>query len=142
MSDRSNNVLSMGENWGDAREQRLGVIWFLGAGFAAILLALFLFNADRYLEKHDRRVPIGNLLETLRGAQTSIAQAPIDVRTGMLPPAAWYESASKASSHHNAAPAHEDEHHQEEHHAVAQEGSATGEGATSGETVEQQHAAH
>lgn len=64
----------------DSTVQRAGGVWLVGAGAAAVLLALFLYCADFKLTNSDREIVLEKTLRELRGAQTSLTSGAIDPR--------------------------------------------------------------
>jgi len=61
-------------------EQRGGKIWFFGAGFFAICLSLFLWQADEYLTHSDGEQIRHDILLELRSAQSSLGSGASDYR--------------------------------------------------------------
>lgn len=64
----------------DPNEQRLGYIWFAGAGTFAIILSLFLYCTNVRLHASTGEQVKGATLNELRVAQTSLASHVSDPR--------------------------------------------------------------
>lgn len=64
----------------DPQEQRLGYIWFMGAGTFAVLLSLFLYCTNVRLHASQAEKEKGEMLHELRSAQTSLSSHVTDVR--------------------------------------------------------------
>ncbi|MBX7137367.1 MAG: hypothetical protein K1X83_05235 [Oligoflexia bacterium] len=69
----------------DPNELKAGMKWLWGAGLAAVLLSVALFCADEALTNSKRDQILGQTLNELRTAQTSIVSDTTDPRQSELP---------------------------------------------------------
>lgn len=91
----------------DPKIQQDGIRWFLGAGLAAILLALFLVSADNLLTHSKREILLKNTLYELRTAQAGIPSDVSDPRElGLFARAGHNASADEVSNEIEAPAGH------------------------------------